>query len=125
MRYQAKKNNELGGIIRITIINKSVACALREIVGIIDSILEIDSDSEVLDEDLEKVTRPSLFTERIGLFAGKSHNQMVLHHVIHCVALSKLINNDRPASFTTRLKIINTSIFLIFSNIYFYYQSIS
>merc|ERR1711944_284079 len=40
--------------------------------------------------DLDEVTRPSLFTERIGLFAGKSHNQVVLHHVIHCVALDVL-----------------------------------
>ena len=46
MRYQAKKQKKQARNIKITIINKSVACALREIVGIIDSILEIDSDSE-------------------------------------------------------------------------------
>ena len=37
---------------------------------------------------LDEVTRPSLFTERIGLFAGKSNNEMILHHVVHGVSLN-------------------------------------
>ena len=38
-------------------------------------------------KDLDEVARPSLFTERIGLFAGKSHNQVILHHVVHGISL--------------------------------------
>ena len=78
--------------------NMQIACSLcteKYIIGIIDSILEIDSEMwiswKILGKFLEKVTRPSLLTERIGLFAGKSNNQMVLHHVIHCVALGIII----------------------------------
>jgi len=40
--------------------------------------------------DLDEVARPSLFTERVGLFARKPNNQVVLHHMIHCVALNVL-----------------------------------
>ena len=45
--------------------------------------------------DLDEVARPSLFTERIGLFAGKSHNQVILHHVVHGISLHNDISITR------------------------------
>ena len=46
-------------------------------------------------KDLDEVARPSLFTERIGLFAGKSHNQVILHHVVHGISLHNDISITR------------------------------
>merc|ERR1712012_821270 len=34
--------------------------------------------------------RPCLFTEWIGFLTGKSNDQMILHHMIHCIALDVL-----------------------------------
>ena len=32
---------------------------------------------------LDEIARPGLFSERIGLLTGKTHDQVVLHQVVH------------------------------------------